>query len=137
MFLYGFDMMEKMAFVQLAREMATVDDAKVDENERTLLYVMANEMQVPMDNFLSIEFNLEQLAEKFKTDTSKRVCLSELYSIAMANRELHEKQKIMLDALVVHFGIEAEEVQAIKDWVSKAMALNKEGMELMLMGENR
>jgi hypothetical protein len=126
--------MEKMAFAQLAKEIVTVDDGKIDEYEFNLLTVMSNEMQIPVESNLSIEFNIDQLAGKFKTEISKRICFAELYSLALANSEYHEKQEIILDALLLRFGLTGDEVSQIKDWVQNAMDISDKGMKLMTEG---
>ena len=132
MFLYQLSLTEKMAFVQLAKEMVTVDDGKIDEDEYGLINIMANEMQVAVDNVLSIEFNLNQLAGTFKTAVSQRICLAELLSLAFVNSEFHEKQKMLIDALSNHFAFDSEEVDALKEWVQDAMRVAQKGSELVL-----
>jgi hypothetical protein len=134
MFLYQLNTLEKMAFVQLAKEIVTVDDGKIDEYEYNLLTVMSNEMQIPVESALSIEFNIDQLAGKFQSDISKRICFAELYSLAIANNEYHEKQEIILDALIIRFGFNSNEVAQIKDWVQKALDLSNNGIKLMTKG---
>ena len=132
MFLYQFNLMEKMAFVQLAKEMVTVDDGKIDEREYGLINVMANEMQVAIESALSIEFDLEQLAGEFKSPQSKRICIAELLSLALVNSAFHEKQKLLLDSLVNLFEMDLEELNEIKAWVRESMDCSVRGTELIL-----
>ena len=131
MFLYQLNLMEKMAFVQLAKEMVTIDDGKIDDQEYELISIMANEMQVAVDSVLSIEFNLKQLSEEFKSPQSKRICIVELLSLALINSEFHEKQKLLLKSLTNLFRIDNDEVNKIETWVKEIMECTKLGMELI------
>ncbi|MDD2601017.1 MAG: hypothetical protein PHO37_17630 [Kiritimatiellae bacterium] len=131
MFLYQLGLTEKMAFVQLAKMMVTVDDGKIDDRECNLINVMANEMQVSVDSILSIEFNLEQLAGQFKSEPSKRICLMELLSLALVNSEFHEKQKLLLDGLTNIFGISTRELANIDTWVREIMECTNRGLALI------
>ncbi len=132
MFLYQLNLMEKMAFVQLAKEMVTVDDGKIDEHEYGLISIMANEMQVAVESVLSIEFNLEQLAGEFRTSQTKRICIAELLSLALVNSEFHEKQKLLLNGLVNLFGMNTDELGEIEVWVQESMDCSTRGTELIL-----
>jgi hypothetical protein len=129
MFLYQLNLMEKMAFVQLAKAMVTVDDGKIDDHEYGLISVMANEMQVPVDSAFSIEFNLEQLAGEFKSEQSRRICYAELLSLALINSEFHEKQRLLLDSLRDIF--ELDDVEDIEAWVQDMMTCSARGMALI------
>jgi len=135
MFLYQLNLMEKMAFVQLAKEMVTVDDGKIDAREYGLINVMANEMQVAVESVLSIEFNLEQLAGEFKSTQTKRICIAELLSLALVNSEFHEKQKLLLDGLVHLFGMDTDELNEIETWVRESMDCSARGTMLILREE--
>ena len=136
MFLYQLSLMEKMAFVQLAKEMVTVDDDKIDSHEFGLVSVMANEMQVSVDSVLSIEFDLKQLSRAFESSQAKRICIAELLSLALVNKKFHERQKMLLDSLVDFFEMNVDELAEIEAWVNESMACSVRGTKLIL-GEGK
>ncbi|MGE4319554.1 MAG: hypothetical protein AB7E96_11720 [Deferribacterales bacterium] len=135
MFLADLGLSEKLAFVQLSNEMVTVDDGKVDVKEDDMIYSMLNEMQLTKSDVVSIEFNLDQLADRFKSGRAKRICIAELYSLTFCHEKIHQKQQHLLDSLALFFEISSQEVDKIKNWVERSMELMHEGFSLMEGGE--
>ena len=131
MFLYSLNLTEKMAFMQLAKHIVVVDDNKIDEKEAKILTLMGNEMGISLNDSLNIDFDLDQLADAFKTRATRRICLLELISLAMTNSDYDKKQSSLIDSLASRFDILDEEISQFKNWIEKAHAVFKEGEKII------
>lgn len=131
MFLAELKITEKLAFIQLAKEIATVDDNQIDSFEQKMLNTMLNEMQLQKDNSLSIDFDLKVLAGAFTSVQTMRICLIELYSLTLVNNNFNEKQEHLLESLAHEFAINEREFKKLKEWVDEAMEMTNTGMKLI------
>jgi hypothetical protein len=131
MFLYQLNLPEKMAFLQLAKELVIVDDNKIDSEEMSMLILMCNEMQISINDVYSIEFSLELLAKQFKDDISQRICITELILLAYSNGNYHPSQNILISSLQNIFNFEESEINQIESWVTKLSSIFKEGIQLI------
>lgn len=131
MFLYELNLIEKAAFLQLAKELVVIDDGVIDENEMNMLMIMANEMQISVSENLSLDFNLQQLAKSFKDKKAQKICLIELIALAFANDDYHPEQNSLIKALMNEFSIQIEEIDEMEQWVEKMIVLHRHGQTLI------
>lgn len=133
MFLYQLNLPEKMAFLQLAKELIIMDDNHTDEDEMSMLVLMCNEMQISMNDILSIEFSVEQLSKQFKHIESQKICILELIVLAYSNHEYHPMQNSLISSLQNLFDIKVDEIDKMENWVKKLSSVYAEGIELIEM----
>ena len=131
MFLYNLNLPEKMAFMQLAKHIVVLDDNKIDESEAHILTLMGNEMGISINDSLSIDFDLDQLADAFKSKTTRKICLLELISLAISNSDYDKKQSSLIESLASRFDMIEDEIVEIKTFIEKATAIFEEGKKLI------
>ncbi len=131
MFLYELNLIEKTAFLQLAKELVIIDDSVIDEEEMNMLIIMANEMQISVSENLSLDFNLHQLSKSFKDKKTQKICLIELIALAFANDEYHPEQNSLIKALMNEFNIDTEEMEEMEQWVEKMTIWYKQGQNMI------
>ncbi len=127
MFLYQLNLPEKMAFLQLAKELVIVDDGQIDDDEMEMLIMMSNEMQISVNDVFSIEFSLERLAKQFIDKRSQKICITELIILAFANHHYHPEQNVLILALMDTFNMEKENIIEIEVWVEKLSKIYQDG----------
>ena len=131
MFLYQLNLPEKMAFLQLARELVIVDDGRIDDDEMSMLMMMSNEMQISINDVFSVEFSLDRLVKQFKDKRSQKICVAELIILAFANNDYHPEQNILIQALMDVFDITNEEIIELEEWVKELSIVYKDGIKLI------
>ena len=137
MFLHQLNMKERLAFIQIGRHLVLVDDQKMDDLEMELMTAMANEMQVSINDSLTLEFDLERLAGTFKDEQAKRICFMELHSIGLVNRKNDPSQDRFVHTVGDLMGLTHDEMDEMEDWVEKMMVLTAEGQQLVNIDRER
>jgi len=130
-FLYQLNLPEKMAFLQLGKEIVLIDDSHIDSDEMSMLILMCNEMQISLNDVFSIEFSIEQLARQFKDNISQKICITELMILAYSNGNYHPSQNELICSLQNLFNISNKELSEIEEWVKKLSTVYTEGVALL------
>lgn len=107
MFLNALNPLEKNNFMKLAVLIIKANGV-IEESEKQILSVYANEMQIPICNFDEHD-DTDKIIKKFKIDSTiqaKRIVFLELLALALADGNYDTEEKALLQQLADAFEFE-------------------------------
>ncbi len=128
MFLNNLSETEKKAFLTLAKEFILVDGVLSPEEEE-LVRIMKAEMGIS-EGFPEGEKSHQELFSLFNSRKSRISALIEMEGLGYANMEYHVQEKEFIKEMAETFGITADELDTIDEWVVRQVALLYEAHEL-------
>lgn len=121
MFLHLLNDSQQKSFLVLAKQFIEVD-RKLSDDEQNMLELMYAEMGLPFDAELP-EGDLDALLPAFDSRQARASVLLELMSVGHADREFAPEESALLKRIADGFGVSAQDLEAMDDWVRRQLAL--------------
>lgn len=121
MFLEELRQEEKLAFLELAVLMASIDgNRSIFEN--TILAKYRKEMGI--EDYKTKGLAIEDILKVFQTERSQNIVLAELLQLIYADGVFHNKESESIRLIKEHFGFNPDEYGSFKDWIEKIRELS-------------
>ncbi|WP_066320006.1 hypothetical protein [Bacillus sp. FJAT-29814] len=112
---------EKLAFLELAVLMASIDgNRSIFEN--TILAKYRKEMGI--EDYKTKGLAIEDILKVFQTERSQNIVLAELLQLIYADGVFHNKESESIRLIKEHFGFNPDEYGSFKDWIEKIRELS-------------
>lgn len=122
---------EKHAFSRLAFTMIAYHG--IDEHEEKLYYAALAEMGMTEPD-LDDEVDIALECAAFRTMTSKRIALIELMLLALADGDLENEERHLIDDIIAAFGFDEATLTEAWQWVSGWYQTFRAGKEFIQQG---
>lgn len=132
MFLARLTADERRALLALAERIA-MSDGSVTAHEVDGLIALRREAG-EVGERAPARGDVAALAEAFGTPVARRVALLALLGIALADLHLHEQEARIIEELRGLFGVSVDELEALRRWVLRDLALREEAETLLRGG---
>jgi uncharacterized tellurite resistance protein B-like protein len=129
MFLNRLTDKQKKAFLAIAMKIVGAD-RHLDPRERQTIEAMRYEMGLWMETDIPVG-SIAELAQAFDTRQSQVILMIEGIALALADEELHDEEEKILRALALVFKFSEEEANAMENWVTRFIKLQKEAEAMM------
>ncbi|MGG5254107.1 hypothetical protein ACQYAD_11490 [Neobacillus sp. SM06] len=122
MFLAELKREEREAFLELASLIAFVD-GNVSIFENSIIEKYQREME--LEDYKIEGLALEDILNRFTTERSKNIVLTEILQLIYADGVFHDSEKESIRLIKTHFGFDPNEFGSFKEWIVKIKELSK------------
>ncbi|MCP4897076.1 MAG: hypothetical protein GY906_08880 [bacterium] len=132
MFLVRLRRSQQIAFWSLAHEMVTADSTAAVGEVATLAR-LGREMGLDPD-FQVERLSVDEAAERFDTDASRRLALLELLALGYADRDYSMVESALVRRLAMIWRVNSKTLEEIESWVLRRRRLKAEALALFAGG---
>jgi uncharacterized tellurite resistance protein B-like protein len=121
MFLAELQPEEKIAFLELAAQIARID-GNLSIYENSILNRYQREMD--LEDYQIKGVAIDEILNTFKNDRSKNIVLTELLQLIYSDGVMHNHENETVHLIKKHFGFAENEYSSYKDWIDKIKELS-------------
>jgi hypothetical protein len=130
MFLNRLAQEEKIAFLELAHYISRSDD-DFSETQKNIISQYCMEMAINDIDYSEESFNLDQSISKITNKESQKIVLLEVMALVYADNILHDNEKVILDSMILKFGLNPTLATVYAEWSKATLALFVQGNALI------
>ena len=131
MFLHELGRQQQHAFVDLAHRIIELDDHLAEQKKQTM-ELLRREMDLSAvleDGDGLLAGPSASTTEVFETRKERAIVLLELLLLALADGELHQAEKQILQSIARDLDVSDEELETMQNWALREVALAQEASE--------
>lgn len=132
MFLIRLRRSQQIAFLSLAHELVSADGTTA-VGEVASLARLCREMGLKAEDATE-RLSIDEAAERFDTDSSRRLVVLELLALGFADRDYSMVEHALIRRLAVVWRIDTKTIDAIEKWVRKQRRHEAEALRLIAGG---
>lgn len=124
MFLFELQGQEKIAFLELAYRIASVDGYLTPAKE-ILLEEYAAEMYI--EDYKIQNMPIEEALSQFQSERSKHIALIELLKLVFSDGVYRPGERKSIQLIKEYFKFDPNEYNSFRDWITKIKELQEQG----------
>ncbi|MEW9668569.1 hypothetical protein [Ammoniphilus sp. 3BR4] len=124
LFLFELNFEEKIAFLELAHRIASVDDCLTPAKE-ILLEEYAAEMYI--EEYKIQHMPMEEALSYFQSERSKHIALIELLRLIFSDGVYRPGERKSIQLIKEYFKFDPNEYNSFRDWITKIKELQEQG----------